>query len=100
MKVITNSATNVALYTFDDSDVVLAESNKIVVGEPPTLIIGDYSSSTATVYENVNVPEDWVAQKYLYNGSWAANPDWVEPVEPVEPELDENGMPIEGEPNA
>jgi hypothetical protein len=97
MKVITNSATNVALYTFGDSDVVLAESNRIVIGEPPVLIIGDYSSSTATVYENVNVPDDWVGQKYMYNGSWSVNPDWVEPVEPA---LDENGMLIEGEPDA
>ena len=101
MKVITNSTTNVALYTFDDSQVVLPESDRIVIGEPPELIIGDYSSDTATVYENVTVPEDWRGHKYLYDGSWSDNPDWVEPVEPEEePELDENGEPIVGEPNA
>lgn len=111
MKVITDSTTNVALYTFDDSQVVLLESDRIVIGEPPELIIGDYSSDTATVYENVNVPEGWRSQKFLYDGSWSDNPDWVEPVKPIEPELDEdgnpifpeldeNGEPVEGEPNA
>ena len=97
MKVITNSTTNVALYTFDDSQVVLLESDRIVIGEPPELIIGCYSSDTATVYENVTTPEDWRASKFLYDGSWSDNPDWVEP---VEPELDENGEPIAGEPDA
>jgi hypothetical protein len=113
MKVITNSITNVALYAFDDSQVVLPESDRIVIGEPPVLIIGDYSSDTATadtatVYENVTVPEDWRASKFLYDGSWSDNPDWVEPVElqldengnQIVPELDENGEPIQGEPNA
>jgi hypothetical protein len=104
MKVITDSTTNVAFFTVDDSQVVLPESDRIVIGEPPELIIAD----TATVYENVTVPEDWRASKFLYDGSWSDNPDWVEPVEPeldedgnpILPELDENGEPIEGEPNA
>ena len=101
MKVITDSTTNVAFFTLDDSQVVLPESDRIVIGEPPELIIGCYSSDTATVYENVVVPEGWVASKFLYDGSWSDNPDWVEPVEPEEePELDENGEPIAGEPDA
>lgn len=41
----------------------------------------DVMKSDIVIFDNVEFPEDWEPNKYLYkNGSWQLNPDWIEPV--------------------
>lgn len=78
MKTLTKDS--LSLYLFDDDKTLLIEPDKITVGDPAELIIGDCNSNNTVLHENVARPEGWIGGKYLYDGNtWALNPDWVEP---------------------
>lgn len=81
MKTIVENATYLSKYLLDDAEVVVLNEDNIVVGDPPKFIIGDLNGSTVTVYENVNAPEDWIGNKYTFNGTnWTPNPNWFDPM--------------------
>lgn len=85
MKTIVENTTNLSKYLFADDVIVVLSSENIVVGDPALFIIGDLNDDTVTVYENVNAPEDWIGNKYTFDGTdWTLNPDWVEPTPPEE----------------
>ena len=76
MKTIIENETNLSKYIFEDSAELTIDTNRIVT---PDFIVDDLNSRNATTYENVTPPDDWIGNKYTFNGStWAANPDWVE----------------------
>jgi hypothetical protein len=86
MKTITENATNLSKYLFEDSKAVNMGSDKITVGDPsaPDFYIADLNSSNATLTENVtNSPSDWTGNKYTFDGTtWTQDPNWVEPETP------------------
>ena len=78
MKTVVEAGTNLSKYVFDDATDLIVSGDNIAT---PLLIIGDLNSSNATVHDGVTPPEDWVGNKYTFDGaSWTANPDWSEPV--------------------
>ena len=85
MKTIVENATSLSKYLRADTEVVVLSKDSIVVGDPAEFIIADLNASTATVYENVTAPADWVGNKYTFDGTdWALNPAWVDPAAPIE----------------
>ena len=77
MKTIIEKTTNISKYIFEDADAVTMSTSMITT---PNFVIGDMNSTNATMIEGVTAPADWAGNKYKYeNGSWAANPDWVDP---------------------
>lgn len=82
MKTITRNEDNLSIWMFADDKALDVQSDKIIVGDPEELIIGDCNSSNVTVHENVTEPDDWFGWKYFYDGTtWTLNPDWVDPRE-------------------
>ena len=79
MKTLINTESKVSLYLFADSETVDVQSSKTVVGDPETLIIADCNSSNSTLVEGVTEPTEYVGWKYLYDGGWQSNPDYVAP---------------------
>ena len=86
MKTITENATKLSKYLFDDSKAVSMGSDKITIGDPsdPDFYIGDLNSGNATLTENVtDAPSDWMGCKYTYDPAadpkWVANSDWEDP---------------------
>jgi hypothetical protein len=78
MKTVVEAGTNLSKYVFDNATDLIVSGDNIAT---PLLIIGDLNSSNATVHDGVTPPEDWVGNKYTFDGaSWTANPDWSEPV--------------------
>ena len=77
MKAIVETGTNLSKYIFDEATELSVTINRIVT---PHFIIGDLNSSNSVVHNNVTPPEDWVGNKYTFDGTtWTQNPDWVEP---------------------
>ena len=80
MKTITRNEDNISIWMFADDKALDVQSDKIIVGNPEELIIGDCNSSNVTVHENVTEPDDWYGWKYFYDGTtWTLNSDWVDP---------------------
>lgn len=74
MKTIVQNGTNLSKYLLSDDTTVTPLADSIVVGDPAEFIIGDMNANTATVYNNVTAPEDWVGNKYTFDGVvWALN---------------------------
>jgi hypothetical protein len=83
MKTIVETTTGLSKYVFEDAAEVAMSSDNIVT---PNFIIGDLNSNNSTMHEGVTPPDDWMGNKYTFDGTtWTANPDWVEP-EAVEEE--------------
>lgn len=82
MKIITRVATKVALYAFNDNEVISLNANSTSIGDPVELIISDCDLSNSLVFDQVeNMPEDWIGGKYCFNGqSWTLN-DQYKPIE-------------------
>ena len=79
-KTITFNESNISAYLYDDAVPVAVESNRLVVGNPATLIIADMHSGNSTVHENVTAPADWFGGKYLFDGTtWTEVSGWVDP---------------------
>jgi len=80
MKTLVKNSDNLSLYVFDDNEALDIHADKIVVGDPERMIIGDCNSGNVTLYDNVTPPSDWTGGKYLFDGaSWTANPGYTEP---------------------
>lgn len=79
MKTIVDNEANVSKYIFEDGDSVTMYKTKI---NTPRFVIADLNSTNATMHNGVTPPDDWVGNKYTFDGtSWAINPNWNEPVE-------------------
>ena len=100
MKTIVENSTKLSKYLLDDATPVAFINGQIHVGDPNNLdfIIGDLNEGNASLVENVPVTTDgnevtvaysgsfreagvedtWVGNKFIYDGGWVANPDWVE----------------------
>ena len=77
MKTIVETTTGLSKYVFEDAAEVAMSSDNIVT---PNFIIGDLNSNNSTMHEGVTPPDDWMGNKYTFDGTtWTANPDWVEP---------------------
>lgn len=77
MKTIIENSTTISKYIFSDDAAVEIFDDHIVT---PSFIIGDMNASSATMYDAVTPPEDWVGCKYLFDGTdWSANPNYVTP---------------------
>lgn len=81
MKVISQNATNLALFLLPDEASVEMLAEKIVVGAhgnyPLGFIILCNNSSDSTLYEDVtDSPDDWIGNKYFYDGNWSENTDY------------------------
>lgn len=72
MKTIVQNATSLSKYLLADTEVVVLNEDSIVVGDPAEFIIADLNASTATVYEGVTAPADWIGNKYTFDGT-----DWT-----------------------
>ena len=79
MKTLIRTGTKVSLYLFADSETVDIQSSKTVIGNPEKLIISDCDTSNVTLVEGVTEPTEWIGHKYLYDGGWQSNPDYVAP---------------------
>ena len=84
MKTLININTKTSLYLFEDSETVDIQSDKVVIGNPESLIIDDLDSSNATLIEGIPEPSDWVGHKYFYNSGWETNTNYVSPTEATE----------------
>tara|TARA_R110002124_G_scaffold261764_2_gene427706 strand:+ start:384 stop:644 length:261 start_codon:yes stop_codon:yes gene_type:complete len=86
MKTIVETSSGLSKYLLADNVALTSTANDITVGDPAQFIIADLNSTTVTITDGVtNAPDDWMGNKYTFNGSaWAANPDWVEPEEEEE----------------
>ena len=100
MKTIIENSTKLSKYLLDDATPVTFLADRINVGDPNNLdfIIGDLNAGNASLVENVpvsdnvqgvsviftgafrdaGVEDNWVGNKFLYDGGWIANPLWVE----------------------
>ena len=83
MKTIVDKTTNISKYLLEDDTTISLTAENITVGDPLQFTISDMNDSNSTVHESVATPpEDWVGNKYKYNGTkWTANADYVEPTE-------------------
>ena len=81
MKTIVETSSGLSKYMLADDVAITATAESITVGDPAQFIIGDLSSTTVTVTDNVtNAPADWTGNKYFFDGTaWTLNPDWVDP---------------------
>lgn len=71
---------NKSIYLFDDNETVVMLEDKVIIGDPEKLIIGDCNSNNTVLHEGVTAPDDWAGHKYFFDGTnWTLNPDWVDP---------------------
>lgn len=74
MKTIIELETQLSKYVFENDALIVFKDDSI---ETPIFIISDLNTSNAKMFENVNPPNDWIGNKYLFNGvDWTLNPDW------------------------
>lgn len=79
MKIITQKLTNLVLYVFEDSKVIEITDANIIVGQPIEFTISDCSSQNTMLFLNVEVPDDWIPNKYLFEeNQFTLNPKWTE----------------------
>lgn len=78
MKIILDKETNLCLYSFeDDYNIEIGDEN---VKIDKHNYIGYLNSDNCILVENVELPEDWKENKFVYNNSeWILNSNWSEP---------------------
>ena len=77
MKTIVETGTNLSKYVFDDATELTVNGDNIATTQ---FIIGDLNSANAVVHDGVTPPEDWVGNKYTFDGSsWTVSSGWVDP---------------------
>tara|TARA_R100000030_G_scaffold7555_1_gene5307 strand:- start:217 stop:465 length:249 start_codon:yes stop_codon:yes gene_type:complete len=81
MKVIAETSTKLAKYALTDDETIVSTADNLQIGNPIKFLVDDLNSTTVTITENVtNVPDDWVGNKYTFDGTtWTLNPNWVDP---------------------
>ena len=89
MQLIVETSTNIVKYSLPDTDTISMigpDENQdflrpmLAVRGSKDFNIGDLSLATTTIHEDVtDVPDDWTGNKYLYDGSWTENPNFVDP---------------------
>ena len=84
MKTIVEISTNLSKFIFDDSvDIQITETSIIT----PEFVVACHNSSDVVMYEGVTPPEDWIGNKYTFDGiTWELVPEIV-PVDDIEDEL-------------
>tara|TARA_R110000796_G_scaffold252109_1_gene385171 strand:- start:55 stop:315 length:261 start_codon:yes stop_codon:yes gene_type:complete len=81
MKVLTKTG-GMPINVFEDSMDVTITDSQVEVGNPLMYVNLDYNNSNCNLYTDVNLPDDYAAQKYTFDGeSWTLNPDWIEPID-------------------
>ena len=86
MKTIVRKDSNISLYLLENSEYVLIEADKTIVGNPVQFYVDDCTTSDALLFDNVTDPGDWQAWKYFYIeiDGWVLNPDWIPPLPPMD----------------
>ena len=83
MKTIVETATGLSKYLLADDLAVAMNADDVIVGDPPQFIVADLSAGNAALYEGVTAPDDWIGNKYIFDGdAWTLNPAWIEPEQP------------------
>ena len=78
MKIIVRTSDNVVAYALNDQILQITETMTIC----NNIIVGDMGTSNSSIYD-VELPENFKVGAFLYvNGSFLANPNYVEPVSP------------------
>lgn len=78
MKTIVETATSLSKYLLEDDLAVTVDTDHVIVGDPPQLIVSDLNADNSVVYEGVTAPADWVGNKYTFDGSnWTPNPAYI-----------------------
>ena len=86
MRIIVETSSGLAKYALADEINLFSTATEITVSETVDgedvvkFIIADLNSTTVTVTDSVtNLPEEWVGNKYTFDGTaWALNPNWVD----------------------
>lgn len=71
---------NLCVWSFEDTESVTVESDRTFVGdsEVPSLVFDYLSTANVILYENIDLPEDWFACKYNYDGTtWTESDGWA-----------------------
>lgn len=78
MKTITRKDNNVSKFLLEDNVQVDITTESITIADPEDTIIIDLNSSNTTLHTNVtNAPDDYVGEKYRFDGTtWSLNPDY------------------------
>ena len=82
MKTLTFNDTGLSPYIFRNDKTVTVGLDKTTVGDEPNpdFYIADMNKLNATLHLDVTPPEDWIGNKYTFNGSaWTAVSGWVDP---------------------
>ena len=83
MKAIIHNESKLCIQAFDDSTEIHFLDDRILVGSD--YVIGDLNVSNSTLVENVTLPADYFAGKYIYDSEqaepWSVDENWVEPEE-------------------
>ena len=75
MKTVTLKSDSRSVLIAEDSDIVALESN--YVRRNDERIYGLFASEVV-LHENVDVPQDWMASRYFFDGSvWEVNPSKI-----------------------
>lgn len=77
METIVNKNTLISKYLCQDGKAKLF-NDFMLLGQ--TRVI-DTNIHNSILYSVATYPEDWIGNKYLYDGeNWSLNPDWIEPI--------------------
>ncbi len=80
MKTLVHTTTKESRFVFNDEDTVTITDEIVIT---PLFNVGDMNSSNAELFSNVTPPEDWIGNKYLFDGTaWTLNPEYKEPIQP------------------
>lgn len=94
MKVLVSKETGVVVFAAPDYVPVVIRDDVTRVGNPENPLHNGYdyyvcgcNTETVELHENVTVPDGWMPDKFLFDGTtWSSNPDWVDLTPPPAPE--------------
>lgn len=84
MKTIVRQSDKMSLFIFANDEAFNLTSTRLEIGNPIHTICADCTTENCEILDCSDAPSDWMGLKYIYNGSWAVSPDWVEPVSQVD----------------
>ena len=75
MQIITHD--KLAKYALPDTDTI-TDNGMIEVRGTKDFNIGDLTFADVVIHTGVeDVPDDWIGNKYFYDGTWSLNSDYV-----------------------